>query len=292
MPNYLVDQWIMKMIFWSSVDWSWFLEAWRGERILSFTRKSDEINNFFLICLVYVCDEGSSSFPCLGRHHQHKTFKPKLDDYMRPTNWALKQLEEILKTAADILDFCLSTLFNQNTVKSQVKPMLVWSSSSSLLLLSLSELLEAGLLDAGLLEGERPAGLAWGDGFSLGLLSTELACWGLSAAGLDSSSEGPEDRERRIIRWISKLQLLVLILLLQQHKIVPASFAHHFVLSVQDWDFDFCLESPYLKHTFMIIINKYFNSHHKQIIHKEKQKAADEQIRFLSAISNVFVIVL
>lgn len=81
------------------------------------------------------------------------------------------------------------------------------------------------------------------------------------------------ERERRVIGWLSKLQLLILILLLQKHKTLPAGFTHHCVLSVQDWDFDFCLESPYLSSIFMIIINKYWNSDCKQIIHKEKQKA-------------------
>lgn len=68
-------------------------------------------------------------------------------------------------------------------------------SSSSLLLLLCSELLDADLLEAVL-----SAVLCGGDclSFSLGLLSTTSACWLTSAAGLALSSDDPKARQTAV----------------------------------------------------------------------------------------------
>lgn len=59
------------------------------------------------------------------------------------------------------------------------------SFSSSLVLLLLSELLDV----ADPLEVDMSAGPDWGDDFFLGLLSTESACWKITAAARDLNSE-------------------------------------------------------------------------------------------------------
>lgn len=82
------------------------------------------------------------------------------------------------------------------------------------------------------------------------------ALWGLSRQGWPPGSsllldwtrplkvgQIEKERKREASVRISKL------LLIQQNKVVAAGFTHRSVLCLLEKDFDFCLESPYLKHT-------------------------------------------